>query len=114
MKIINRLKSISKKEKAFTMVEMLIVLIIVGLLMAIIIPNVAGQKNRIETKAKENISEIVMTQLDTAQLVNPGEPISLNSLVEDGYLTQKQSDEAQRLLNLSPSENLDSNRLGVQ
>lgn len=114
MKIINRLKSILKKEKAFTMVEMLIVLIIVGLLMAIIIPNLAGQKNRIETKAKENISEIVMTQLDTAQLVNPGEPISLNSLVENGYLTQKQSDEAQRLLNLSPSENLDSNRLGVQ
>lgn len=113
--MMKRLKQIGKSiqnRKGFTLIEMLIVLIIVGLLMAIIIPNVAGQKNRIETRAKENIAEIVITQLDTAQLVKPGEAITLNLLVEEGYLTQKQSDEAQRLLNLSPSESLDANRVG--
>ena len=42
-----------RRKNAFTLIEMLIVLIIVALLMAIIIPNVAGQKERIEKQAKK-------------------------------------------------------------
>ncbi|NLJ19088.1 competence type IV pilus major pilin ComGC [Globicatella sulfidifaciens] len=89
-------------RKGFTLLEMLIVLIIVGLLMAIIIPNVSGQKERIETQATENIAEIVETQVNTYQLVEKSDDATLTLLVSEGYLTQKQADEAERLLGLSP------------
>lgn len=88
-----------KRLGAFTLIEMLIVLVIVGLLMAIIIPNVAGQRDRIEAQATKNIAEIVETQVNTYKLVESEEP-SLATLVEKGYLTQKQSDEAVKLLQL--------------
>lgn len=91
-----------RNKRAFTLIEMLIVLIIVALLMAIIIPNVAGQRNRIENQAKENIAEIIETQVNTYKLVEKDEP-TLSSLVKEGYITQKQSDEAERLLNLEES-----------
>lgn len=89
-------------QTGFTLVEMMIVLIIVGLLMAIIIPNVAGQKNRIEVQARENIAEIVETQVNTYSLVENQESVTLEELVLEGYLTQKQADEASRLLNIDP------------
>lgn len=90
-----------RNRKGFTLLEMLIVLIIVGLLMAIIIPNVSGQKERIEAQATENIAEIVETQVNTYQLVENSEDATLTLLVSEGYLTQKQADEAERLLGLS-------------
>lgn len=86
-----------KNTKGFTLIEMLIVLIIVALLMAIIIPNVAGQRNRIETQAKINIAEIIETQTNTYKLVEKDDP-SLKDLVTKQYITQKQADEAERLL----------------
>lgn len=95
-----------KNRSAFTLIEMLIVLVIVGLLMAIIIPNVAGQKARIEERAKHNIADIVVTQIGTAELVSPDESITLDLLVEDGYITQKQADEAVRLLGLQTSSEI--------
>ncbi|MGF3072400.1 competence type IV pilus major pilin ComGC [Facklamia sp. P12945] len=94
---IRKVKScqILKSKRAFTLIEMLIVLIIVSLLMAIIIPNVSGQKDRIDQQAVENITEIVETQADAYYLVeDTQEPLSLETLVAEGYLTQKQADEA--------------------
>ena len=54
-----------RRKNAFTLIEMLIVLIIVALLMAIIIPNVAGQKERIEKQARQNMAQIIETQDNT-------------------------------------------------
>ena len=54
-----------RRKNAFTLIEMLIVLIIVALLMAIIIPNVAGQKERIEKQARQNMAQIIETQVNT-------------------------------------------------
>ncbi|MBK0348447.1 prepilin-type N-terminal cleavage/methylation domain-containing protein [Aerococcaceae bacterium zg-ZJ1578] len=99
-KLLRKLNSI-KNKRGFTLIEMLIVLIIVALLMAIIIPNVAGQRNRIEKQARENIAEIIETQVNTYNLVESTQDASLAKLVSEGYITQKQSDEAQRLLKLS-------------
>jgi len=44
LKLVNHLTRFKKKNSGFTLLEMLIVLIVVGLLMAIIIPNVSGQR----------------------------------------------------------------------
>ncbi|UPQ85792.1 competence type IV pilus major pilin ComGC [Ignavigranum ruoffiae] len=89
----------SKKSKsAFTLLEMLIVLIVVALLMAIIIPNVSGQRDRINQQAAENIKEIVETQRNTYVLVENDDQVSLNELYENGYLTEKQVSEAEKFL----------------
>lgn len=89
-----------RNRKGFTLVEMLIVLIIVALLMAIIIPNVAGQKTRIEQQARENIAEIITTQVNTYSLVEDDTTPTLNELLTTGYITQKQLNEAKKLLSL--------------
>ncbi|MGX7109374.1 competence type IV pilus major pilin ComGC [Facklamia miroungae] len=90
-----KLPNFFKNQGAFTLLEMLIVLIIVSLLMAIIIPNVSGQKDRIDQQAVENITEIVETQADAYYLVEDRtESLTLEQLVNEGYLTQKQADEA--------------------
>ncbi|MCR8969333.1 competence type IV pilus major pilin ComGC [Facklamia sp. 7083-14-GEN3] len=97
VRIINKINlyRIFEDKRAFTLIEMLIVLIIVSLLMAIIIPNVSGQKDRIDQQAVENITEIVETQADAYYLVeDTQESLSLETLVSEGYLTQKQADEA--------------------
>lgn len=96
-KFIKFLKS-KKSKSAFTLLEMLITLIIVGLLMAIIIPNVAGQRDRINQQAAENIKEIVETQRNTYEMVENTDVISLDDLLTKGYLTDKQAEEASKFL----------------
>lgn len=96
-----------KNKKAFTLIEMLVVLVVVALLMAIIIPNVAGQRDRIQAQAKVNIAEILETQVNTYKLVEdmPADDtgVTLKELEDGGYITAKQSAEAQRLLELTES-----------
>ncbi|MCW6652911.1 prepilin-type N-terminal cleavage/methylation domain-containing protein [Aerococcaceae bacterium NML191292] len=98
MKKWNKMKRVN--NKAFTLLEMLIVLIIVGILMAIIMPNITGQKDKIETQAKRNIAQIVETQVNTYKLVEQDDNVTLTELQAEGYLTAKQVDEATRLLEI--------------
>lgn len=83
-----------KHKKAFTLIEMLIVLVVVALLMAIIIPNVAGQRNRIDEQATENIRDIIETQANTYLLVENDDDVTLTELSTSGYITDKQLSEA--------------------
>lgn len=87
-------------KKGFTLLEMLVVLIIVGILMAIIMPNISGQKDKIETQAKQNIAQIIETQVNTYKLVEDSSDVTLSNLQSKGYLTTRQVDEAVRLLEL--------------
>ena len=95
----------TRNNRGFTMLEMLIVLIIVGFLMAIIIPNVNGQKERIEAQAKVNIAEIVETQVATFKMVEKTDA-TLATLLSKGYITKKQADEATRLLAIEQGETI--------
>ncbi len=97
--MINKYKQIIKNKRfksGFTLIEMLVVLVVVALLMAIIIPNVAGQRSRIDEQAKENITEIIITQAETYRLVEgpAEEPVTVTLLHSSGYITEKQMDEA--------------------
>lgn len=90
-----------KNHKAgFTLIEMLIVLVVVALLMAIIIPNVAGQKDRIDQQATENIRDIIETQANTYLLVEQDDEVTLSELSAGGYITDKQLTEAINKLTL--------------
>lgn len=96
-KLVQKLR---KKHAAFTLIEMLIVLVVVALLMAIIIPNVAGQKTRIEKQARHDIAQIVEAQINTYRLVEADDDVSLNDLLSNGYITEKQKEQAETMLNL--------------
>lgn len=106
LKLVNHLTRFKKKNSGFTLLEMLIVLIVVGLLMAIIIPNVSGQRDRIEAQAKENIAEILTTQVNTYKMVENDSATVTTTLQEAGYLTEKQVKEAEKLLDIGPSETI--------
>lgn len=97
-KLIKRYLKFSKDKRGFTLLEMLLVLIILAILMAIIIPNVSGQKKRINEQAAEDIREIVQTQANTYQLVENDDSVSLDVLLSEGYITQKQKNEAEKFL----------------
>lgn len=97
--MLNQLIKLIKNKKyksGFTLIEMLVVLVVVALLMAIIIPNVSGQRQKINEKAQENITEIITTQAETYQLVegDTSGNISLDTLHTNGYITEKQMEEA--------------------
>ena len=51
--IIRRLKKLRQDRSAFTLIEMLLVLLIVAILMAIIIPNVSGQRKELMRKRRK-------------------------------------------------------------
>ncbi|AXY25181.1 prepilin-type cleavage/methylation domain-containing protein [Suicoccus acidiformans] len=94
-KILKRLQTLRKnKEQGFSLLEMLIVLIVVALLMVILIPNISSQRDRIDEQGKANITEIVHSQAQAYQMVEGAGPVSLDTLVSSGYLTDKQADEA--------------------
>lgn len=91
-------------KNAFTLIEMLIVLVVVALLMAIIIPNIAGQRDRINVQASQNIAEIITNQVDTYELIEGDSDVSLDTLLDGDYITSRQLTEAVKLLDLTSSE----------
>ncbi len=94
-------KIIARRKRGFTLIEMLIVLVVVALLMAIIIPNVAGQRARIDKQAAVNIAEILETQANTYLLVENDNDVSLGELLAGGYITSKQAVEAENYLSIT-------------
>ena len=65
------------KVKAFTLVEMLVVLLIISVLMLLFVPNL--------TKQKDAVSDT-----GNAAVVNVNEKATLGKLVADGRITEKQ------------------------
>lgn len=103
--IFNWLKRLRKRQNqsGFTLIEMLIVLVVVALLMAIIIPNVAGQRDRIQSQAKENIAEVITTQVNTYEMLEGNNQVTPTMLLDAGFLTDRQVKEAEDLLGISPT-----------
>ena len=67
--------------------------------MAIIIPNISGQRDRINQQAMSNMSEVIQTQMTTYELAEGAAPTTLDDLLTKGYITQKQSKKAEELFN---------------
>lgn len=74
------------RERGFTMAELLVVLLIVGLLAAIAVPNVTGAIQRArETALRENL-QVMRRALDDYFADTAAYPTSLEALVEGRYL----------------------------
>lgn len=84
-----------KQQKAFTLLEMAIVMLIVGLLMLIVLPNLSNAREDASNRQAGAMVSVVQTQVDlyvdheTAQ-GNATPTVTFKLLEDDGYLTKSQ------------------------
>lgn len=81
-----------KTKSAFTLIEMMIVLLIISILVLLFIPNLAKQKDNVETQGDKAIEKVVENQKELYE-IETGDKVTdsdLELLVSGGYLTEKQ------------------------
>ena len=75
--------------KAFTLAEMLVVLLIISVLILLFVPNLTKQKEVIQEKGSAAIVKVVESQLQLYELEN-GKSATVAELASAGYITDKQ------------------------
>lgn len=80
-----------KTVKAFTLVEMLLVLAVVSVLLLLFVPNLSKQKESIDTAGGRALVKVVESQAELYELSNGG-TASLSTLVAADYISQDQAD----------------------
>ena len=78
------------KVKAFTLVEMLVVLLIISVLMLLFVPNLTKQKDAVSDTGNAAVVKVVESQAELYELKNVNEKATLGTLVADGRITDKQ------------------------
>ncbi len=86
-------KCLKAKVKAFTLVEMLVVLLIISVLLLLFVPNLTKQKDSVTKTGNQAIVKVVESQKELYAIANPnaGEP-SAETLASEGYITNEQLD----------------------
>ena len=77
------------KAKAFTLVEMLVVLLIISVLLLLFVPNLTKQKDAVNDKGKA-VVKVVESQAELYSL-DKNENASLSKLQADGRITAEQA-----------------------
>lgn len=85
-------KLLKMKKKAFTLVEMLVVLGIISVLLLLFVPNLSKQKDAVKEKGNEAIVKVVESQSELYELKYNKKP-TVAELVDEQYITQEQADE---------------------
>lgn len=80
-----------KNESAFTLVEMLIVLLIISVLIILIVPNLSNSSKGIDDQGCEALITVAQAQVNLFYLEKRSYPETLQDLVDEGYLTDKQT-----------------------
>lgn len=76
------------KERGFTLVEMLIVLMIISTLLIISIPNIATNNQMVQNKGCDALIKLAETQAQAYKIENSSLPADLDTLVAENYLEQ--------------------------
>lgn len=80
----------NKTVEAFTLLEMLMVILIISILMLLFIPNLNKQKDKVLDTGGEALVKIVENQAELYTLNNAGKVATLTVLKENGNLTDEQ------------------------
>ncbi|HEL9634053.1 TPA: prepilin-type N-terminal cleavage/methylation domain-containing protein [Streptococcus suis] len=85
-------KLLKLKKKAFTLVEMLVVLGIISLLLLLFVPNLSQQKDAVQEKGNAAVVKVVESQMELYELEHDKEATVVD-LQAAGYITEKQAEE---------------------
>ena len=76
--------------RAFTLIEMLVVLLIISILLLLFVPNLTKQKDKVKDTGGSAVVKVVESQAELYELKNVNEKATLGKLVADGRITDKQ------------------------
>ncbi|OMP67687.1 competence type IV pilus major pilin ComGC [Domibacillus epiphyticus] len=85
------MKNWLKNNQAFTLIEMMIVLLVITVLLFIAIPNVAKQSKNINNKGCDAFKHMVQGQVQAYRIDNNKYPDSIDTMVADGYLRKDET-----------------------
>ena len=87
------MKKLLKKKNGFTLIELLICLFIIGLMMLLIIPNIAHQREEAKKTSDAAIIKVIQNQKELYKLDKKidTDP-SLDDLKTGNYITSEQAD----------------------
>ena len=77
-------------KKAFTLIEMLLVLLIISLLLILIIPNIAKQTAHIQTTGCDAQVKMVNSQIEAYTLKHNRNPNNIEELIAEGFIKEGQ------------------------
>lgn len=80
------------KRNAFTILEMMIVMLIVALLLLITLPNIQQKEKIIRKKGCEALLEVVNSQIMLYEIDQLETPTSVQQLIDLGYLKEGQDE----------------------
>lgn len=89
-------KYLTKKRAGFTLLEMSIVLFIISLLILIVLPNLAQQRQNANRIHRNAMVSVVQTQVDAYENETGSSSVSLDQLREHNYLTPAQVQKAKK------------------
>lgn len=90
-KMREKLREIRNKEEGFTLVELLAVIVILGIILAIAIPSIGGVINKATGDSKEAEQGLIVDAGRLYLTANGGDEVSVEKLVEEGYLEERDS-----------------------
>ncbi|GHV97547.1 competence protein ComGC [Lactobacillus nasalidis] len=93
MKYLKRL--FPKRQRAFTLIEMVIVVAIIATLVLLISPNLLAQKDHADKRTNDAFDSTIRTQVELYQENTGKVPASFQEMVEAHYLTPKQEKQAE-------------------
>ena len=89
--------------RAFTLIEMLVVLLIISVLLLLFVPNLSKQKDVVKQKGNQAIVKVVESQAEIYQLNHADAP-SLGKMVKEGSIKQHQADAYKEYYASHPNE----------
>lgn len=84
-------KLIEMKKKAFTLVEMLVVLGIISVLLLLFVPNLSRQKDTVKKSGNAAVVKIIESQMEIYELEHNGARGTVDQLQSGGYITADQA-----------------------
>lgn len=82
------MKKITRSEKGFSLIEMLIVLLIITVLILITLPNVTKHSESIDEKGCEAFVQMAQGQAEAYKINEGSYPATIQVLEDEGYLKE--------------------------